>query len=77
MNEKRTKKDFHLNNDDTSIWVHLPGEEEKASEEVEPINLVFNETNEFNEIAKKYILNGMRDYPQCFITIMIYNLMWI
>ena len=25
---------------------------------------------------KKYILNGMRDYPQCFITIMAYNLMW-
>ena len=51
MNEKRTKKDFRLNNEDTSIWVRLPGEEEKASEEVEPINLIFDESYEFNEIA--------------------------
>ena len=35
-----------------------------------------NESGEFNEVTKKYILNGMCDYPQCFITIMAYNLMW-
>ena len=44
----------------------------KSEEEVEPINLMIDETSDFNE--KKYILNGMRDYPQCFITIMAYNL---
>ena len=43
---------------------------------MEPINLVFDESEEFNEVAKKYILNGLYDYPQCFITIMAYNLMW-
>ena len=43
---------------------------------MEPISLVFDETDEFNEVAKKYILNGMREYNQCFITIMAYNLMW-
>ena len=43
---------------------------------MEPINLVFDESEEFNEVAKKYILNGLHDYPQCFITIMAYNLMW-
>ena len=43
---------------------------------MEPINLIFDETNEYNEIAKRYILNNMRDYLQCFITIMAYNLMW-
>ena len=76
MNEKRTKKDFRLKNDDEKrLWVGLPGE--KSEEEVEPINLVFDETDEFNEVAKKYILNGMREYNQCFITIMAYNLMWI
>ena len=46
----------------------------KSEEEVEPINLMIDETSDFNEVAKKYILNGMRDYPQCFITIMAYNL---
>ena len=75
MNEKRTKKDFRLKNDDDNIlWVRLP--DGKSEEEVESINLVFDETDEFNEVAKKYILNGMRDYLQCFITIMAYNLMW-
>ena len=75
MNEKRTKKDFRLkNNDDNRLWVLLP--DEKSEEEVEPINLVFDESEEFNEIVKKYILNGMREYNQCFITIMAYNLMW-
>ena len=44
---------------------------------MEPINLMFDETDEFIEVAKKYILNGMRYYSQCFITIMAYNLMWI
>ena len=40
------------------------------------LNLMIDDTVEFNEVATKYILNGMRDYPQCFITIMAYNLMW-
>ena len=74
MNEKRTKKDFRLNNDDDKrLWVRLPGE--KGDEEVEPINLVFDETDEFNEVLKKFIIKGMREYNQCFITIMAYNLM--
>ena len=74
VKEKRTKKDFRLNNDfDNRLWVRLPGE--KSDEEVEPINLIFDETDEFNEILKKFILNGMREYNQCFITIMAYNLM--
>ena len=33
-------------------------------------------SEEFNEVTKKYILNGMREYNQCFITIMAYNFMW-
>ena len=75
MNEKRTKKDFRLDEKrDQSLWVHLPSD--NREEEVEPLNIVFDESEEFNEIAKKYILNGMRDYSQCFITIMAYNLMW-
>ena len=75
MKEKRTKKDFLLKNDnDNILWVRLP--DGKSEEEVEPINLVFDETGEFNEVAKKYILNGMRESNQCFITIMAYNLMW-
>ena len=45
-------------------------------EEVEPINLVFDESIEFIEVAKKYILNGVREHNQCFITMMAYNLMW-
>ena len=74
MNEKRTKKDFRLNNDDDKrLWVRLPGE--KGDEEVEPINLVFDESEEFNEIVKKFIMTGMREYNQCFVTIMAYNLM--
>ena len=41
VKEKRTKKDFRLNNDDDNrLWVRLPGE--KSDEEVEPINLVFD-----------------------------------
>ena len=75
MNEKRTKKDFRLKNDDDNrLWVRLP--DGKSEEEVEPINLVFDESEEFNKIVKKYIINGMREYNQCFITIMAYNLMW-
>ena len=76
MNEKRTKKDFHIHKDDDEgkIWVRLP--DGKNEEEVEPLNLMIDVTGEFNEVAKKYILNGMRDYPQCFITIMAYNFMW-
>ena len=30
---------------------------------------------EFKEIMKKYIMNGMCDYLQCFVTIMAYNVM--
>ena len=75
MNEKRTKKDFRLNNDDDNrLWVRLP--DRKSEEEVEPINLVFDETDEFNEVVKNFIIKGMREYSQCFVTIMAYNLMW-
>ena len=76
MNEKRTKKDFliHKDDDETRILVRLP--DGKSEEEVEPLNLMIDETGEFNEVVKKYILNGMSDYPQCFITIMAYNLIW-
>ena len=75
MNEKRTKKDFRLDEKrDQSLCVHLPSD--NREEEVEPINLVFDKTDEFNEVLKKYILNGMCEYNQCFITIMAYNLMW-
>ena len=75
MNEKRTKKDFRLKNDeDKRLWVRLL--DGKNEEEVEPMNLMMDETGEFNEVAKKFILNGMCDYPQCLITIMAYNLMW-
>ena len=45
MNEKRTKKDFRLkNNDDNILWVGLP--DGKSEEEVEPINLIFDESSE-------------------------------
>ena len=37
---------------------------------------MFDETGEYNKMVKKHILNGMRDYLQCFITIIPYNLMW-
>ena len=75
INEKRTKKDFRLNNDDDNrLWVRLP--DGKSDEEVGPINLVFDETDEFNEVVKKYILNGMREYNQCFITMLVYIHMW-
>ena len=84
MTEKRIKKDFRLDEKrDQSLWVHLPGEGTEAKE-VEPINLVFDEgessirrgTIEFNEIVKKHFFSGMREYNQCFISIMTYNLMW-
>ena len=75
MNEKRTKKDYRLKNDENNrLWVRLP--DGKSEEEVEPMNLMIDETGEFNEVAKNYILNGMRGYNQCFITIMAYNLIW-
>ena len=76
MNEKWTKKYFliHKDDDERRIWVRLP--DGKSEEEVEPLNLMIDETDKFSEVAKKYILNGMRDYSQCFITIMAYNLMW-
>ena len=74
MNEKLTKKDFRLNNDDDKrLWVRLL--DGKSKEEVEAINLVFDESEEFNEIVKKFIMTGMREYNQCFVTIMAYNLM--
>ena len=63
MNEKQTKKDFRLKNDyDNKLWVRLP--DGKSDEEVEPINLVFDQTNEFNEIVKNFIIKGMREYNQ-------------
>ena len=43
---------------------------------MELLNLMIGESDEFNEVAKKYISNGICDYPQCFIIIMAYNLMW-
>ena len=62
MNEKLTKKDFRLNNDDDKrLWVRLL--DGKSKEEVEPINSMMNEMDQFNEVATKYILNDMRDYP--------------
>ena len=75
INEKRTKKDFNIHKNDNKkrIWVWLS--DGKNEEEVEPLNLMIDETDEFNEVVKKHILNGMLDYPQCFITIMTYNLM--
>ena len=52
MNEKRTKKDFRLKNDDDNrLWVRLP--DGKSDEEVGPINLVFVESDEFNGVVKK------------------------
>ena len=73
MNEKRTKKDFRIKNDDDNrLWVRLP--DRKSEEEVEPIYLMMDESGKFNEVAKKYILNGMHNNAQCFITIMVYYL---
>ena len=76
MNEKRTKKDFriHMGDDEKKIWICL--QNGKSEEEVELLNLMIDESGEFNEVTKKHILNGMGDYSQCFITIMPYNLMW-
>ena len=76
MNEKWTKKVFCILKDDDErrIWVRTP-DGKNEEEKVESLNLMIDETVEFNEVAKKYILNGMHDYPQCFITIMAYNLM--
>ena len=52
MNEKQTKKDFRLKNDDDKrLWVRLP--DCNREEEVESINLVFDESSEFYEVAKK------------------------
>ena len=77
MNVKRTKKDFRtrVDIDEKKVWVHLP--DNNNEEEVIPLNLVLNEKDkdEFREVMKKYIMKGMRDYPQCFVTIMAYNLM--
>ena len=74
MNEKRTKKDFriHMGDDKKRVWVCL--QNGKSEEEVELLNLMIDESGEFNEVTKKHILHGMRDYSQCFITIMEYNL---
>ena len=77
MNEKRTKKDFRtrFDIDEKKVWVRLP--DNNNEQEVEPLNLILNEKDkdEFREVVKKYIMKGMRDYPQCFVTIMAYNLM--
>ena len=43
---------------------------------MELLNLMIDESEEFNEVTKNYILNEIRDYPQCFITIMAYILIW-
>ena len=75
VHEKLTQKDFRLDEKRDQLWVQLPND--NREEKVEPINLILDETDEFIEVAKKYILNGMREYNQCFITIMTYNLMWI
>ena len=57
MNEKRTKKDFHIKNDnERRIWVYLS--DRKNEEEVKPLNLMMDESDEFNEVAKKWILKG-------------------
>ena len=55
MNEKQAKKDFciHKNDDEKRIYVRLP--DRKNEEEVEPLNLMMDESGEFNEVAKKYI----------------------
>ena len=55
MNEKRTKKDFRIHKDDDErrIWVLLL--DGKNEEEVEPLNLMIDESDEFNEVANKYI----------------------
>ena len=51
MKEKRTKKGFRLKNDDNNkLLVRLP--DGKSDEDVEPIILIFDETDEFNEIVK-------------------------
>ena len=63
MNEKQNKEDFHIHKDkdEKRIWVCLP--DGRSKEEVEPLNLMTDESEEFNEVTKKYILNGMRDLP--------------
>ena len=74
MNKKRTKKYFRLiNDDDNRLRVRLP--DGKSDEEVEPINLIFDESSEFNEVVKNFIIKCMREYNQCFVTIMAYYLM--
>ena len=60
--------------DEKRVWILLL--DGKNEEEVEPLNLMIDESDEFNEVAKKYIKNGMSWYLQYFITIMTYNLMW-
>ena len=76
MNEKPTKKDFYIqeNEEEKKVWVSLP--DGKSEKKMEPLNLMMNDKHrdKLKDVAKKYILNGMRDYPQCFITIMAYNL---
>ena len=61
MNEKRTKKDFQIHKDDNErrIWVRLT--DGKNEEEVELLNLMIGESDEFNEVTKKYIWNKICD----------------
>ena len=77
INVKRTKKDFRTRSDidEEKVWVRLP--DDRNEQNVIPLNLILNERHkeEFKEVAKKYITNGMRDYPQCYTDIMAYNLM--
>ena len=61
MNEKRTKKDFRIQNDDDNerrIWVYLP--DEKNEEEVEPLNLMINEFT--NSCPKPWSTDISRSY---------------
>ena len=77
MNVKRTNKDFRIqkDNEEGKVWVRLP--DGKSEEEVEPLNVLLHKKHkdEFKGVAMKHIMSGMRDYPQCFVTIMAYNLM--
>ena len=55
MNEKQTKKDFriHKNDDEKRVWILLL--DGKSEEEMEPLNLMMDESDEFIEVVKKYI----------------------
>ena len=50
--------------------------DDKGEKEVESHNVIYIEKHKdkFKEV-KKNIMNDVCDYPQCFVTIMAYNLM--